>query len=233
MYPGYVMSILASILLERPVKWIEDRTGNLISTGFARDIYLHGDIGAAQGRQDPRRPDAHRRRPRRLLLGCAAEQVQDRADALGLRLLRHPGRPPDSAGHVHQQGAGRCGLPLLVPGDRGHVLPGAHGPGRGRRPRHGPGRVPAHELRARRLLPPPHPLRLPHRLRAVRQVPAGRSRRRGLPGLPAPEGGGEEAGTAPRHRHLDDDRAARSREAAGSTTSSASRCSTRPSCGST
>ena len=31
-YPGYVASILASILLERPVKWIEDKTGNLIST---------------------------------------------------------------------------------------------------------------------------------------------------------------------------------------------------------
>jgi carbon-monoxide dehydrogenase large subunit len=43
-YPGYVASILASILLERPVKWIEDRTGNLISTGFARDIYLKGQL---------------------------------------------------------------------------------------------------------------------------------------------------------------------------------------------
>jgi carbon-monoxide dehydrogenase large subunit len=43
-YPGYVMSILASILLERPVKWIEDKTGNLISTGFARDIYLKGEL---------------------------------------------------------------------------------------------------------------------------------------------------------------------------------------------
>jgi carbon-monoxide dehydrogenase large subunit len=43
-YPGYVMSILASILLERPVKWIEDKTGNLISTGFARDVYLKGEM---------------------------------------------------------------------------------------------------------------------------------------------------------------------------------------------
>ena len=43
-YPGYVCSILASILLERPVKWIEDKTGNLISTGFARDIYLDGEM---------------------------------------------------------------------------------------------------------------------------------------------------------------------------------------------
>ncbi|MGH3292816.1 MAG: xanthine dehydrogenase family protein molybdopterin-binding subunit, partial [Trebonia sp.] len=41
-YPGYVCSILASILLERPVKLIEDKTGNLISTGFARDVYLKG-----------------------------------------------------------------------------------------------------------------------------------------------------------------------------------------------
>jgi len=43
-YPGYVVSILASILLERPVKWIEDKTGNLISTGFGRDVYLKGEL---------------------------------------------------------------------------------------------------------------------------------------------------------------------------------------------
>ena len=43
-YPGYVMSILASILLEKPVKWIEDKTGNLISTGFGRDVYLKGQM---------------------------------------------------------------------------------------------------------------------------------------------------------------------------------------------
>ena len=43
-YPGYVISILASILTERPVKWIEDRTGNLISTGFGRDVYLDGEL---------------------------------------------------------------------------------------------------------------------------------------------------------------------------------------------
>jgi aerobic carbon-monoxide dehydrogenase large subunit len=43
-YPGYVVSILASILTERPVKWIEDKTGNLISTGFGRDVYLEGEL---------------------------------------------------------------------------------------------------------------------------------------------------------------------------------------------
>ncbi|WP_328647717.1 aerobic carbon-monoxide dehydrogenase large subunit [Amycolatopsis sp. NBC_00348] len=43
-YPGYVCSILCSILLERPVKWIEDKSGNLISTGFARDMYLDSEL---------------------------------------------------------------------------------------------------------------------------------------------------------------------------------------------
>ena len=43
-YPGYVISILASILTERPVKWIEDKTCNLISTGFGRDVYLKGQM---------------------------------------------------------------------------------------------------------------------------------------------------------------------------------------------
>jgi carbon-monoxide dehydrogenase large subunit len=43
-YPGYVISILASILTEHPVKWIDDKTGNLISTHFARDVYLQGEM---------------------------------------------------------------------------------------------------------------------------------------------------------------------------------------------
>ncbi|MDQ4104131.1 MAG: molybdopterin-dependent oxidoreductase, partial [Actinomycetota bacterium] len=43
-YPGYVCSILCSILLARPVKWIEDKTGNLISTHYARDIYYKGEL---------------------------------------------------------------------------------------------------------------------------------------------------------------------------------------------
>ncbi len=42
-YPSYVIAILSSILLTRPVKWIEDNTGNLISTGYARDMYFHGE----------------------------------------------------------------------------------------------------------------------------------------------------------------------------------------------
>jgi aerobic carbon-monoxide dehydrogenase large subunit len=43
-YPGYVVATAASLLLGRPVKWIEDRTGNLISTGFARDFHMRGEL---------------------------------------------------------------------------------------------------------------------------------------------------------------------------------------------
>ncbi len=43
-YPGYVVATAASLLIGRPVKWIEDRTENLISTGFARDFHMHGEM---------------------------------------------------------------------------------------------------------------------------------------------------------------------------------------------
>jgi carbon-monoxide dehydrogenase large subunit len=43
-YPGYVVATAASLLIGRPVKWVEDRTGNLISTGFARDFHMHGEL---------------------------------------------------------------------------------------------------------------------------------------------------------------------------------------------
>jgi carbon-monoxide dehydrogenase large subunit len=43
-YPGYVVATAASLLLGRPVKWIEDRNENLISTGFARDFHMTGDL---------------------------------------------------------------------------------------------------------------------------------------------------------------------------------------------
>ncbi len=47
-YPGYVVATAASLLLGRPVKWIEDRTGNLISTGFARDFHMQGELAVAR-----------------------------------------------------------------------------------------------------------------------------------------------------------------------------------------
>jgi aerobic carbon-monoxide dehydrogenase large subunit len=45
-YPGYVCAIVGSILTGKPVKWQEDRSENLMSTGFARDYVMHGEIAA-------------------------------------------------------------------------------------------------------------------------------------------------------------------------------------------
>jgi carbon-monoxide dehydrogenase large subunit len=43
-YPGYVVATAASLLIGKPVKWVEDRSENLISTGFARDYHMHGEL---------------------------------------------------------------------------------------------------------------------------------------------------------------------------------------------
>jgi carbon-monoxide dehydrogenase large subunit len=47
-YPGYVCSIVGSLLLGKPVKWMEDRSENLTSTGFARDYVMRGEIAATK-----------------------------------------------------------------------------------------------------------------------------------------------------------------------------------------
>ena len=45
-YPGYVCAIVGALKLGRPVKWMETRTENLTSTGFARDYHIDVEIGA-------------------------------------------------------------------------------------------------------------------------------------------------------------------------------------------
>jgi carbon-monoxide dehydrogenase large subunit len=45
-YPGYLCAIVASMITGRPVKWMEDRSENLMSTTFARDYHMHGEIAA-------------------------------------------------------------------------------------------------------------------------------------------------------------------------------------------
>jgi aerobic carbon-monoxide dehydrogenase large subunit len=45
-YPGYVCAVVASLQLGRPVKWIESRSENLQSTGFARDYHMTAEIAA-------------------------------------------------------------------------------------------------------------------------------------------------------------------------------------------
>jgi aerobic carbon-monoxide dehydrogenase large subunit len=47
-YPGYICALVGSIVTGRPVKWVEDRSENLMSTAFARDYHMHGEIAATK-----------------------------------------------------------------------------------------------------------------------------------------------------------------------------------------
>ena len=46
-YPGYLCAIIGAIDTGRPVKWMEDRSENLMSTAFARDYAMRGAIAAS------------------------------------------------------------------------------------------------------------------------------------------------------------------------------------------
>ena len=144
-YPGYVVATAASLLIGRPVKWVEDRTGNLISTGFARDYHMHGELALKGDR----------------IVGLHTTLLSDQgaffADAQPTkfqsgalphrhRLVRHPGRARRRRRRVHEQGAGRRRLPLLVPGHGGLVPDRAARRRRRARARRRPGRVPPEEL---------------------------------------------------------------------------------------
>jgi carbon-monoxide dehydrogenase large subunit len=47
-YPGYVLAVVGSIVTGQPVKWVEDRAENLMSTSFARDYHMRAEIAATR-----------------------------------------------------------------------------------------------------------------------------------------------------------------------------------------
>lgn len=47
-YPGYVCSIVATIVTGKPVKWVEDRIENLTATAFARDYHITAELAATK-----------------------------------------------------------------------------------------------------------------------------------------------------------------------------------------
>ena len=103
-YPGYVCAIAGSIVAGVPVKWIEDRSENLMSTGLrARLRDARGDV--LEGRQDHRPARRRDRRPRRVRQHRPADEVPGRLLPHRLRLLRPPGRAREGQGGVHEQGA--------------------------------------------------------------------------------------------------------------------------------
>ena len=92
MYPGYVCAAVAAMTTGRPVKWMEDRSENLMSTGFARDYVMRG---GSRPRRDGRILGVRvvdARRPWRVQCDRAADQVPGRLLPRVHRLLRHRGR---------------------------------------------------------------------------------------------------------------------------------------------
>src|SRR5881227_2580483 len=57
-YPGYVCAIAGSIVAGSPVEWIEARSENLMSTGFARDYIMRSEMCSKDGRITGLRADA-------------------------------------------------------------------------------------------------------------------------------------------------------------------------------
>jgi aerobic carbon-monoxide dehydrogenase large subunit len=47
-YPGYICAVVGSMITGQPVKWMEDRSENLMSTCFARDFHMRGELAATR-----------------------------------------------------------------------------------------------------------------------------------------------------------------------------------------
>ena len=152
-YPGYVCAIVASLVIGKPVKWMEDRTENLVSTGFARDYIMRGEIAASKDGKIRAIRTERARRPRRVQRHRGAGEVPGGVLRRVHRQLRHRGclRPHDC--RLHQQGAGRRRLRLLVPHHRGGLPDRADGRRARSRTRHGPCRAAVEELHPARPVP--------------------------------------------------------------------------------
>ena len=155
-----------------------------------------------QGRQDHRPAGRRDRRPRRLRLDRPADQVPGRLLPHRLRLLRPAGLARQGQGRLHEQGAGRRRLPLLVPHHRGRLPGRAHGRRARARDEGRPDR-PAHaQLHRRRAVPVRDDHRLDVRLRQLRRDDERRDGDRRLRGA-APRAGREaRARRADGHRRV-------------------------------
>ena len=165
--PGYVVAIVASIVIGGPIKWIESRIENISTTGFARDYHMDGELaadedgrimalrftvladhGAFDSRADPTKF------PAGLFNICSGSYDIPKA------YCRVEAR-------LHQQGAGRRGLPLLVARHRGGLPDRADGRHAGAEAGHRQGRDPRDELHPQGAVPVQERVRLRVRLRRL------------------------------------------------------------------
>jgi aerobic carbon-monoxide dehydrogenase large subunit len=141
-----VCAIVASIVLGKPVKWIEDRVENISSTAFARDYHMDGEIAAtADGKITALRVNVVADHG---AFDACADPTKFPAGLFHICSGSYdiPAALRQREGRVHQQGAGRRGLPLQLPRHRGGVPGRAHGGRAGAEAGHGQGRDPREEL---------------------------------------------------------------------------------------
>ena len=168
-----------------------------------------------QGGQDPGDPHPRARRPRRLQRDGRADQVPRRLLRRLHRQLRPRGGVLLDDGRLHQQGARRRGLRVLVPDHRGGLPRRADRRLPGLRPGDGPGRAAAEELHPARPVPLHEQDRLGLRLRRVRAGARPRARDGGVRRAAARAGGEARQGRADGHRRRLLHRGGRRRSAQG------------------
>jgi len=119
-YAGYVCSVVASIVTGQPVKWIEDRMDNLMTTAFARDYWMQGKISATKDGKITG-------------LWCLrrSHQISSRLHEYLHRILRYPHRLSGSRWCLHQQSPWRRGLSLFLPRHRSGLFHRTDGRGFG------------------------------------------------------------------------------------------------------
>ena len=139
-----------------------DRTPGEMGRGPHREPLDHGvrarlPHGDGDRRDQRRQGDGaallHHRRSRRVRRLRQRHQVAGRPVQHHHRVLRFPGRARLGRRRLHQQGAGRRRLPLLVPRHGGRLLRRARDGHHGAEARAGPGRVPHQEPDPARAVP--------------------------------------------------------------------------------
>ena len=142
-YPGYICAIVASIVTGRPVKWVEDRIENLSTTVFRpRLSHDRGDRRDADGKVTGLR--VHVLADHGAFDACAdpskwpAGFFNIVTGSYDFPVAHLRGRR-----RLHQQGAGRRRLSLLLPRHRSGLLHRAGDGHPGAQARHGPGRAAA------------------------------------------------------------------------------------------
>ena len=191
-YPGYVCSVVGSILTGRPVKWMEDRSENLMTHGLRPRLPDARRGRRHEGRPHPGGARPHAGRPRRLQRHRAAHEVPGRVLPHLHRLVRLRGGPLQGHRRLHEQGARRRGLPLLLPRHRGGVPDRAADRLPGGRARHRSRGAADEELHPARAVPVPEPDGLDLRLRRLRDghaQGAGDGRLRRAAGASRPRSG--------------------------------------------